>query len=388
MHLIRSCKLLISVTVFTSAICILLFVIQDKIRQVSLLYKDDVEILTQLRWMLEIQRDNKDIAGAGKAIITRQSLINTLETGNTSHIFPIPLKERRRTVIFSSWRSGSTFIGDIFNTLPGNYYHYEPFNYRSVTQVKTDEVAMAHVKDLLRCNYGTKTTLRHMNVSGHWHYNTNLAIYCNDKQGVLCRNVAFREAFCHIFPTQNMKLVRARVTVAEAILDDPELNVNVVLQVRDPRAVHLSRKTLGGCNWNADCYSMQHYCNYLVQDYNVAKPLLEKYPKRFKVLRFEDLALNPMEKTKEMFDQFGIEFGDRIQKFLEVHTRAKKGGKFSTFRDSREVVSRWMNQMNMTEVEQVQSVCLEAMKLWGYNFVQDESQLNSTSFDPIDNFSM
>lgn len=390
MNFLRSCKLLVSVTIFLSAIGLLLMVIRSKINEIHSLYQEDVETLLHLRWLLEAQRSVKDVSGAGKAIIMRQSLMNALETGNASHLFPIPLNERKRTVIFSSWRSGSTFIGDIYNNLPGNYYHYEPFNYRGVGQVKTDENSIAHVKNLLNCKYGTPTTTKHMNVSGHWHYNIHITSYCGNtkEQGVLCRSVPFREAFCHIFPRQNMKLVRARVTLAEAILDDPELNVNAILQVRDPRAVHLSRKTLGGCSWSADCYSMQRYCKYLVDDYNNAKPLLEKYPKRFKVIRFEDLALNPFEMTKEMFDQFEIPFDERIQEFLEVHTKAKKGGIFSTFRDSKAVVSKWMQQLNMSEVTQVQSVCLEAMKLWGYNFVQDESQLASETFDPVDNFSM
>uniref|UniRef100_A0A336LTG3 CSON004183 protein n=1 Tax=Culicoides sonorensis TaxID=179676 RepID=A0A336LTG3_CULSO len=348
----------------------------------------NVYLLNLLKWLLQLQPDIKSVSAAGKSIILRQSFINALETGNSSHIFPIPLNERKRTVIFSSWRSGSTFIGDIFNILPGNYYHYEPFNYRSVRQIETDQTNIDHVKNLLQCNYDTITTKKHMNVSGHWHYNFHMASYCNKEQDVLCRSVPFREAFCNIFPRQNMKLVRARISLAEHLLNDTNLNVNVILQVRDPRAVTLSRRTLGGCNLHPDCYSMQVYCKHLVEDYHNAKPLLQNFPKRFKVLRFEDLAMSPFEVTEAMFNQFGIPFDDRIIQFLEEHTKSKKGGMFSTFRDSKAVISQWTQKLNMTEVEKVQSQCLDAMKLWGYNFIQDESQLNSTDFDPIGRYSI
>lgn len=37
----------------------------------------------------------------------------TLETGGQ----PI------RSIIISTWRSGSTFLGDILNAMPGNFYH-------------------------------------------------------------------------------------------------------------------------------------------------------------------------------------------------------------------------------------------------------------------------
>lgn len=31
-----------------------------------------------------------------------------------------------RSIIVSSWRSGSTFVGDLVNAHPANFYHYEP----------------------------------------------------------------------------------------------------------------------------------------------------------------------------------------------------------------------------------------------------------------------
>uniref|UniRef100_A0A336LHE9 CSON013772 protein n=1 Tax=Culicoides sonorensis TaxID=179676 RepID=A0A336LHE9_CULSO len=57
---------------------------------------------------------------------------------------------------------------------------------------------------------------------------------------------------------------------------------------------------------------------------------------------------------------------------------------FSTFRNSKEVISNWMKDLSFKEVTEIQAHCVEAMKLWGYKPIQVESDLNSTIFDPVD----
>ncbi len=41
-----------------------------------------------------------------------------------------------RNLIFATWRSGSTFLGDLLNSHPGMFYHYEPFLHMKVKQVR------------------------------------------------------------------------------------------------------------------------------------------------------------------------------------------------------------------------------------------------------------
>lgn len=70
----------------------------------------------------------------------------TLETGGN------PM----RSVIVSTWRSGSTFLGDVLNSLPGNYYHYEPLLTYDIMQIRGppyDKPAIKTLKKLLSCNY-------------------------------------------------------------------------------------------------------------------------------------------------------------------------------------------------------------------------------------------
>lgn len=61
-----------------------------------------------------------------------------------------------RSIIVTTWRSGSTFLGDILNSHPANYYHYEPLLDFSIIQIRgppNAEKALNTLKNLLNCNY-------------------------------------------------------------------------------------------------------------------------------------------------------------------------------------------------------------------------------------------
>lgn len=388
MHYLKNYQLWGGIAFFLFATWNLLTIIQINIQAVHEFYKDDYELMMKIKQLIREQQYDTNISDTGKAIILRQSIINVFETGNLSHFFPIPLNERNRTVIFSSWRSGSTFIGDIFNNLPANYYDYEPFDAYGVVQMKPNLENATFIRDLLSCNFSSHAAHAHIIKENHWEFNKHIAGYCRKtEEEKLCKNSSFREEFCHIFPRLNMKLVRARVSISERLLADSNLNVNVILQVRDPRGVHHSRKTFETCYRGPDCYDMKRYCQYLVEDYLSAKELRKTYPKRFKVLRFEELALEPFKVTREIFDQFKIEFDENIQTFLESHTTTTKGNHYSTYRDSKSVIREWLTNINMTEITQIQTDCELAMHLWGYKMFKEEDKLKADTFIPINDYS-
>ena len=63
--------------------------------------------------------------------------------------------------IVTSWRSGSTFFGQILQSHPGTFYHYEPLLHLGIRQarpvngpgnIRASE-ALGVLKGLLECNY-------------------------------------------------------------------------------------------------------------------------------------------------------------------------------------------------------------------------------------------
>lgn len=61
-----------------------------------------------------------------------------------------------RSIILTTWRSGSTFLGDVLTAHPGNFYHYEPLLDFDIVQIRGPPLAaeaLKNVRALLHCEY-------------------------------------------------------------------------------------------------------------------------------------------------------------------------------------------------------------------------------------------
>lgn len=129
-----------------------------------------------------------------------------------------------RNLILSTWRSGTTFLGEILNSIPGNYYHYEPLLKNGIIQIRgppeIDE-ALSTIKNMLNCNYHGMNEYFEYGKDHHYQFshNTRLWNYCKyDRE--LCLDANFTSKFCELFPFQSMKVVRVRLYLIEELLQD------------------------------------------------------------------------------------------------------------------------------------------------------------------------
>ncbi|KAL7729909.1 hypothetical protein ACLKA6_014757 [Drosophila palustris] len=138
----------------------------------------------------------------------------TLETSGT----PV------RSIVVTSWRSGSTFLGDILNAMPGNYYHYEPlldFGIKQVRDPEDQQLAVQNLKNLLNCDYGDMTDYLEYGKTHTYLFEHNQRLWdvCREYPR-FCWRPAFLTPFCRLFPIQSMKTVRLRLAQAEQLLQD------------------------------------------------------------------------------------------------------------------------------------------------------------------------
>ena len=49
----------------------------------------------------------------------------------------IPVTSARHVLIATSWRSGSSFLGELLNQQPGAFYYFEPLHYYSYVRNKS-----------------------------------------------------------------------------------------------------------------------------------------------------------------------------------------------------------------------------------------------------------
>lgn len=131
-----------------------------------------------------------------------------------------------RSIIVSTWRSGTTFLGEVLNAMPGNFYHYEPLLKYGIIQIRGTpyaDNAISTMKKMLKCDfsgmddyfeYGKTHTFQ-------FSHNTRLWDHCKYKKE-LCFDANFTARFCKLFPFQSMKVVRVRLSLIQDILEDKE----------------------------------------------------------------------------------------------------------------------------------------------------------------------
>ncbi|XP_031358473.1 carbohydrate sulfotransferase 5-like [Photinus pyralis] len=288
-----------------------------------------------------------------------------------------------RNIIITTWRSGSTFLGDIMNAIPGNYYHYEPLLHFGIVQIRGPpygDEAVKTLKKLLNCDY---TDLDNYLAYGK----THIYLFTHNKRlwnvcAKYCWDPTFLREFCKLFPFQSMKVVRLRLALAEELLKDESLNVRVLLLIRDPRGTLQSRKHRDWCPGAPDCDQPNLLCEDIVADYKTAIRFQNEYPTRFRVIRYEDLSIDPYRHVKDLFQFFQLYMHPSVEAFLNSHTNHNSGGTSSTFRDSKSAPFHWRTELNFSEVQYIEKNCDQAMKLWGYVKAHNESHLRE--FNPLD----
>ncbi|XP_073822609.1 carbohydrate sulfotransferase 4 [Musca autumnalis] len=292
-----------------------------------------------------------------------------------------------RSMVLTTWRSGSTFLGDILNAMPGNYYHYEPLLHIGIKQVRTpeeEEQAIKHLKSLFYCDYynDMEEYLNYGKKNVHlFQHNKRLWQLCKDYPH-FCWRPKFLTPICKLFPLQSMKTVRLRLSTAEKLLEDKSLNIHIILLVRDPRGTMQSRRHRTWCYDNPDCDQPQILCKDLEDDYHAAEILLKKYPSRFRTLRYEDLSLDPYEMSQELLQFYGLPFDPLVEEFLDTHTKVNIGGVSSTFRDSKSAPFHWIQDLTQADIKHIQNSCITAMDLWGYRRISNFTDY-ARNFDPI-----
>lgn len=299
-----------------------------------------------------------------------------------------------RTLVISSWRSGSTFLGDLVNSIPSNYYHYEPLLMFGTKQIRrpTDATeALSIVTRMFKCNFeGLEEYFefesKDLSLFSH---STRLWDYCkDDKTNDLCFNADFISRMCKLFPFQSMKLVRLRLRLVDEILNDTDLNVKVILLMRDPRGLMQSRRHRRFCELSSDCWEPSLVCADMVSDYIAARNIMQRYPDRLLVIRFEDLALKPDITSQQILDFMKVDGRKAFDEFLSSHTNMEVAGVHSTFKVTRNIPFKWKYTLDYHYVEDLQIACKEAMSLWGYKMAYNETQMMSNEFNPVEDYTI
>ena len=122
----------------------------------------------------------------------------------------------------------------------------------------------------------------------------------------------------------------------------------------------------------------------MVQDYNEAKLLAKKEPKKFMAIRYEDFIMNIVPESKKLFNFLDLEMQDVTKEFIDKATHPPQPDVELPhnvhIRDPEQVINKWKARLTMKEINQIQKECQAAMKMWGY--LPFKNNANSPTYTP------
>ncbi|NXJ63592.1 CHST4 sulfotransferase, partial [Rostratula benghalensis] len=326
-------------------------------------------------------------------------------------------------LILSSWRSGSSFTGQLFSQHPSVFYLMEPAWHVWINlHYSTAKVLHMAVRDLVRSVFLCDMSVFDAYMSSQrkksdlFQWETSRAL-CSPPacdlfsrsdiiSAVNCKTMCSKYPFskveeaCKTYRHIVIKEVRFfDLKVLYPLLTDPSLNLKIIHLVRDPRAVFRSREnTVAELKYDTNIvvrsqnktktepYTiMQAICKSHVDMYKVGNQDVPSFLKdRYLLVRYEDIVRDPLAKTEEMYRFAELNFTPELQKWVHNITHGKgKGAR--TFiiesRDAMRVSQAWRETLPFQKIKEVQNVCKDAMDLLGYRLLQSEEEQKDMSLD-------
>ncbi|KAM4614079.1 carbohydrate sulfotransferase 4 [Discoglossus pictus] len=336
---------------------------------------------------------------------------------------PVKKQNRMHVLIISTWRSGSSFTGQIYSQHPNVFYLMEPawHVWSSMNQNKARTLHMA-VRDLIRSAFlcdmsvfeaymppnGLKSTLFQWETSRALcsppacnSFKRNDIIHQHNCK-TLCANYPFEaiEQACKTYSHIVVKEVRFfDLKVLYPLLFDPSLNLKILHLVRDPRGVFYSREKnwgslardtniiLRGKNYlkgEEEYKVMEEICNSNVQMYKtISKTNSSRLKNSYLMVRYEDIVNEPILKADQLYKFADLHFTPELKTWIYnlTHGKGQQSGFVISARDALKVSSAWRESLQFQTIQRVQHLCKEAMDVFGYQHLLTEDDQKNVSLD-------
>lgn len=316
---------------------------------------------------------------------------------------------RPSLLIVAEARTGSSFLGDAFNQNPNVFYLFEPLYGVNPPSHNNGARSLQFLKGILNCTFTPQRYVRE--IAKFRRFSSNAL-----SSPPLCKEKTYFSTplkKCQSLNPGNMRAVcmknHSAVVLKVLVGRIPEYRVDslfpvcnprdctILYLVRDPRAVLYSHMKVAMINFeaveNSSVYKAQNSPHPLIALYS--KQLCQRMEANVKILqglqldtknrnfmlRYEDLAKNPIETLKRAYKVAGIPMMNSTLHWIRSHTedakisKSEERNEFSTKRNSKDVVDKWRLEMDRCLVDIVERSCRPVMKLLGYKSVSWSPEL-------------
>ena len=339
---------------------------------------------------------------------------------------PPPAQGKVHVLLVSSWRSGSSFLGQVFSQHPSVFYLMEPawHVWTQLSDYGSRKLKMA-VRDLVRSVFQCDLSVveaylpeRH-NLSSLFMWSQSRAL-CSPPACALtprdrlsdpteckkqcdARGLRGAEEACRSYSHVVLKEVRFfELESLYPLLRDPSLDLRIVHLVRDPRAVMFSREKTAGAFYRDNGIVLDHakvpdqqmqleviqeVCRSHVRIHEQATQKPPDFLRgRYKMVRYEDLARNTLDEVNALYQFVGLEMTTRVGEWIYKVTHGKdyRGGTFQIISQNATYLSQaWRATLDHGKVVRIQELCKGAMSLLGYKMVNSVQEQKGVRVDTI-----
>ena len=301
-------------------------------------------------------------------------------------------------LVFTSYRSGSSFIGEMLQRHPDMYYMFEPLKLVALEPVgysRAQQTGAGYMDQLFHCQFEDLFTASeamysntsYTSASQSWQRRAFCSIFMNK----ICKRLNRKdyETVCKYRKYIGMKdIVLRNLSKIVPLLDK---GLKIIHLVRDPRGQLNSVKRM-------DIYKNEKrnifdfasdLCDRINTEVKYAsRELIHKYS-NYKLIRYEDYAANPVEQAKNLYKFLNIPFSPKVLEWLDYSTKvdhkimqiAKKRFplryEYSTRRDSFETARQWRRELSWEEVIRIQTLCGDVIEQLGYKLLNSERMMNN-----------
>lgn len=309
-------------------------------------------------------------------------------------------------ILVTGFRTGSTFLGELFNQNPEVLYMFEPFHQNNVNRLAGNGVIQGVDREssLLekRSAYLEQITQRCDTASpSFWWMSKGLS--CGTPEENQHR---FGSESCPKYPQSlfsktckekdivALKLIRIqRIEHLNLVPGLKNVNFKVIHLIRDPRGTMNSRKKFPSFYIddidNIPAHPLtkenlgqaaENLCTREEANLEFSQRLPDYMKGRYLRVTHDEMSLKPLETAEQVYSFINRPIPPLLDAWLIENTTTQKKGVLGTSKDSKAVLRKWRDGFKLEHIRVIEDKCKGLMKFMGYK-VYDPDHDDEDSLD-------